>query len=373
MGIALEIIEWVDQNEEELIHRIPEQGSLDIKLGAQVIVRDSQSAVFFKNGKATDALGPGRHTLSTLNIPVLTRLLSLPWGFKSIIRCEVYFVNHKVFSNLKWGTRDPVAVRDRELGVIRLRGYGAYTMRIAEPLVFLNTIVGRQALYATPQIEDYLRDVIIARVNDLFGEKLETILDIPKQYDQLALAIREKIAGEFTKYGLELLDFYISAITPPPEVQSKIDDLAGMKAVGDLDKYLKFSMAKAFAGGSEGCAPAGAGLGLGAGIAMMAPAFLSKAFAPEQTDLRPASIPTITCPKCGIDTPSESRYCYKCGYQLVVETRCTNCGRELPGNARYCMFCGYDLRKESRLKCPKCGKESPPGTKFCNDCGEKLA
>ncbi len=373
MGIALEIIEWMDQNSDEMIHRIPEKGSLDIKLGAQVVVRDSQSAVFFKSGKATDALGPGRHTLSTLNIPVLTRILSLPWGFKSIIRCEVYFVNHKIFTNMKWGTKDPVAFRDKELGLIRLRGYGAYTMRIVEPLVFLNSVVGRQALFTTEQIDSFLRDIIIAKINDLFGEKLDTILDLPKRYDEFADMSKSVIATEFSKYGLELLDFYISAITPPPEVQKRIDERAGMEAVGDLDNYLKFSMAKAFGGGTDGCSTAqsGAGLGLGAGIAMLAPGFLSRAFAPDQTNLKPSDIPTVTCPKCGIDTPAESRYCYKCGYQLAVERRCSSCSREVLADAKFCPFCGHELDKDEKIKCKHCGKELPPGTKFCPECGEK--
>ncbi len=374
MGIALEIIEWMDQNSDEMIHRIPEKGSLDIKLGAQVIVRDSQSAVFFKSGKATDALGPGRHTLSSLNIPVLTRILSLPWGFKSIIRCEVYFVNHKIFTDLKWGTKDPVAFRDKELGLIRLRGYGAYTMRIVEPLVFLNSVVGRQALFTTPQIESFLRDIMISRLNDLFGEKLETILDLPKQYQEFAQMAKESISTEFSKYGLELLDFYISAITPPPEVQKRIDEKSGMEAVGDLNDYLKFSMAKAFAGGADNCGPAGqsAGFGLGAGVAMMAPGFLSRAFAPDQTDLRPASIPTVNCPKCGVGTPADSRYCYKCGYQIAIEERCPKCSREIISEAKYCPFCGYDLESKKTVKCQNCGKELPDGTRFCTDCGEKL-
>jgi membrane protease subunit (stomatin/prohibitin family) len=374
MGISLEIIEWMDQNSDQMIHRIPEKGSLDIKLGAQVIVRDSQSAVFFKSGKATDALGPGRHTLSTLNIPLLTRLLSLPWGLKSIIRCEVYFINHKIFTDMKWGTRDPVAFRDKELGLIRLRGYGAYTMRIIEPLVFLNSIVGRQALFTTEQIDGFLRDIIVARLNDLFGEKLDTILDLPEKYSDFAANAKELISMEFSKYGLQLQDFYISAITPPPEVQQRIDERSGMNAVGNLDEYLKFSMAKAFNGGGDGKSPAeaGAGLGLGAGIAMMAPGFLSKAFAPDQTNLKPVDIPTIECPKCGIDTPAESRYCYKCGYQIAVEERCSNCSKQVFTDAHYCPFCGNDLEKTQITKCGKCGKELPPGTKFCTDCGEKI-
>jgi membrane protease subunit (stomatin/prohibitin family) len=369
MAVMMEILEWVDMNATDMIHRIPEKGSLDIKAGAQLIVRDSQSAVFFKSGRGYDILGPGRHTLTSLNVPLLTRTLSLPWGFKSPIRCEVYFINHKVFTNLKWGTRDPVAFRDRELGLVRLRGYGVYTCRIVEPLVFINSLVGREAAFNTDDIANYLRDVIVARINDLFGEKLETILDLPKQYNELAVEIKSRIAGEFTKYGLELIDFYITSITPPDEVQKMIDEKSSMGAVGDLNKFLKYSLAKAMSSGSGG-AQAGTGIGLGAGIGLMVPSMLSSAFSPDDKDLKKESLPTTTCPKCGIDTPQNSRFCYKCGNPMVAANRCPDCGSDLPLEANFCLSCGKKIG--AKIDCPKCGHKLPPGSKFCTSCGEKI-
>ncbi len=370
MAILMEVIEWVDLNSNDMIHRIPEQGSMDIKLGAQLIVRESQSAVFFSNGRACDMLGPGRHTLSTLNIPILTRLLSIPWGFKSPFRAEVYFVNNKVFTNLKWGTRDPVAFRDSELGLIRLRGYGTYTCRIAEPMVFLNRMVGHQALYTTDGIADYLRDVIVARINDMFGEKLSTIFDLPQQYTELAEDIKTLVGSEFTKYGLELLDFYITSITPPDEVQKMIDQRSGMQAVGDLDKFLKFGMAKALSSsGDSGLPGAGAGLGMGAGLGFMAPMMMSKAISPDQTDFKKESLPTVTCPACGADTPEESRFCYKCGHQMVTINRCGHCSAVLPADAVFCSTCGHKLTET--ITCKECGQSLPHGTKFCFHCGAK--
>lgn len=369
MAVMMEILEWVDMNASDMIHRIPELGSLDIKAGAQLIVRDSQSAVFFKSGKGFDILGPGRHTLTSLNVPLLTRTLSLPWGFKSPIRCEVYFINHKVFTNLKWGTRDPVAFRDKELGLVRLRGYGVYTCRIVEPLLFINSLVGREAAFTTDDISNYLRDVIVARINDLFGEKLETILDLPKQYDSLSLEIKSKIASEFSKYGMELIDFYITSITPPDEVQKMIDEKSSMGAVGDLNKFLKFSLAKAMSSGG-GPAQAGTGLGMGAGIGLVVPAMLSRAFCPDEKDLRTESLPTVTCPKCGIDTPQNSRFCYKCGHQMVANNRCPDCGTDLPLEATFCSACGKKLGE--KITCPKCNTKLPTGSKFCTNCGEKI-
>ncbi len=306
--------------------------------------------------------------MTSLNVPILTRTLSLPWGFKSPIRCEVYFINHKVFTNLKWGTRDPVAFRDKELGLVRLRGYGVYTCRIVEPLLFINSLVGRQSAYSTDDISNYLRDVIVARVNDLFGEKLETIFDLPKQYDSLALEIKNKISNEFSKYGLELLDFYITSITPPDEVQKMIDEKSSMKAVGDLDNFLKYSLAKAMSSGGS-AAQSGAGLGMGAGIGLMVPAMLTNAFSPNDLDLKKESLPTITCPKCGIDTPQNSRFCYKCGNQMVATNRCPECSADLSSDAKFCHICGKKL--DEKVTCAKCGTKLPSGSKYCTNCGEK--
>lgn len=370
MAILMEVIEWVDMTGSDMIHRYPEHGSADIKFGAQLIVRESQSAVFFKNGHAYDAVGPGRHTLTSLNIPLLTRALSLPWNFKSPFRCEVYFTNHKIFTNLKWGTKDPVAFRDKELGLVRLRGYGTYTCRIIQPLLFINSLVGREACFGTNDIEDYLRDVIVARMNDMFGEKLETILDLPAQFDELGQQIKQRISDDFTKYGLELVDFFFTSITPPDEVQKMIDEKSSMKAVGDLNKFLKYSLAKAMASSGD-TAKAGAGIGMGAGIGLMVPGFLQGALAPQQRDLKTEPIPTVTCPKCNTDTPENSRFCYKCGHQMVAVNKCPECGAELSPEANFCYICGKKLAE--KIICGKCGAKLPPGSKFCTKCGEKLS
>lgn len=369
MGLLLEVIEWVDPTGEEMIFRLPQEGSADFKLGAQLIVRDSQMAIFFKDGHSADSFSTGRHTLSTLNIPILTRLLAFPFGFNSPFRAEVYFCNLKVFTDLKWGTKHPVTFRDSKLGLIRLRGHGAFTMRIKEPGLFLNSIVGRQARFTTPQIQDYLRDVIIARLNDLLGEDLDTILDLPAQYTELAEKFKTVVTHEFDKYGLELVDFFISSITPPEEVSKMIDQRSGMEAVGDLDKFLKFQVANGI-GSSGGAGSAGAGMGMGAGIGLMMPGMLNKVFSPEQTELRREAVATVTCPKCHTDTPEQSRYCYRCGHHMVVQNLCPSCGHGLPTEAKFCLECGHQL--DAKINCPHCSAELIAGSKFCGECGKAV-
>ena len=372
MAVFLEIIEWFDETGETIVHRVPEEGSAEIKMGAQLIVRENQAAVFFRDGKAYDLLGPGRHTLSTLNIPLITKALSLPFGFKSPFRAEVYFVNLKIYTSLKWGTKEPVAFKDSQLGLVRLRGFGNYTMRVIQPLLFVNTLVGTRGIFETGAISDYLRDVIVSRLNDLLGETLDTIFDLPMQYDEVAVALQSRVKDDFERYGIGLVDLYVNSITPPEEVQRMIDERSGMEAVQNLDKFLKFKAAKAMgdaaqAGpGGTGAASEGLGLGVGAGLGMMLPGILRRSMAgAEMTG------PTQVCPKCHASISTDARFCPHCGHQLVVVNRCHVCNKDLPPEARFCMVCGTPVEKPT-ARCPKCHAEVLPEANFCNSCGEKI-
>ncbi len=190
-------------------------------------MRENQAAVFFRNGKGLDIFGPGRHTLSTKNLPILTKVLSLPWGFTSPFRAEVCFINLKVFTNMRWGTRDPVAFKDRELGLIRLRAFGTFTMKITQPLLFINTIVGTQGSFGTNIVEDYVREIIVSRFNDFLGETPDSILDLLKHYNEMTVTVKTLLTEDFKKYGMDLVDFYVNRITSPEDVQKMIDERSG--------------------------------------------------------------------------------------------------------------------------------------------------
>src|SRR5512134_4001507 len=182
----MQVIQHVDPTGRTMVARVPEQGTSAIQLGSQLIVEESQQAVFFRDGKALDTFGPGRHTLATQNIPILAALFGIPFGGKSPFQAAVFFVSTKTFLDLKWGTKEPVVFRDRELAMVRLRAFGKFAVRIANAQQFVNTVVGTMGLYTTDGVEAYFKDVIVARLNDLLGENLQSIFDLPKVYDELA-------------------------------------------------------------------------------------------------------------------------------------------------------------------------------------------
>jgi membrane protease subunit (stomatin/prohibitin family) len=367
--VFLEVIEWFDESGKELVHRIPEEGSGEIKWGAQMTVRESQAAVFFYNGKAYDAFGPGRHTLKTANIPLLTKIASLPWGMTSPLRAEVYFTNMKTFPNLAWGTRDPVAFRDRELGLIRLRAFGIFNIRILQPLLFINSLVGTQGAFSTEEIAGYLNRVIVSRFNDFMGEKIDTIFSLPARYNELSGELKGLLQGDFSKFGVELSDLYINSITPPPEVQKAIDDKSRLGLFDDMNKLLKMKAAMAMESAATTGGEAGAGLGMGMGFmmpAMFADAFRGKEATPGQSG-------EILCPACRGPVTKEAKFCPHCGQQLLIVKKCPYCGEDLPLNAKFCSACGRPVdAPPQEKKCPGCGALNLPDATFCNQCGSKI-
>jgi excisionase family DNA binding protein len=272
MARIIDVIEAPNQQRDEMVRRIPEYGSGDFRFGSQVIVREFQSAVFFRDGKAYDTFGPGRHTITTANVPLLSDLLGKVTSGRTVFTAEVYFVNMTEFLDEKWGTAEPIALRDSDLGLVRLRAFGTYSLQVNDPALFVNKIVGAQGIYQTDQITRFLRGIIVSKLTDLLGEMGRGLFDLPALYDEIGAGAKAKVQDDFANLGVQLKTLYVNSISPTEETAKAIDERASMGAIGDMRAYLQFQTARgirdAAQAGGEGGGLAGAGVGLGAGVGM---------------------------------------------------------------------------------------------------------
>ena len=372
----LELIEWFDDSGKEIVHRFPQEGSGEIKYGAQMVVRESQAGIFFYNGKAVHVFGPGRHTLKTANIPILNKIMGIPWGLESPLRAEAYMINTKVFANLKWGTREPVAFKDSELGLIRLRAYGMFNIQIVQPLLFINSLVGTMASFSVADVSEYLGKVIVSRFNDYLGENMDTILNLPSRYEAWSAGLRERLQEDFRHFGLSLNQLYISAITPPPEVQKAMDDKTKLGMFDDMNKLLQLKAATAMEKAASN--PGSAGDSMGLGVGFMMPSLMAQAMQMAQTTpaTAQAAAPAtdLNCPECRQPIRQDDRFCPACGHQLLVFEQCKGCGKNLAPGTRFCPRCGQQAGSaRETTKCSACGQENLASSIFCNHCGERMA
>lgn len=267
-GELVDIIEWLDPTHDTLLYRF-ERYQNEIKYGAKLVVREGQAAVFINEGQLADVFQPGTHTLQTQNLPILATLKGWKYGFNSPFKAEVYFVSTRRFTDLKWGTKNPVMLRDPEFGPIRLRAYGTYVIQMKDPGIFVRQVAGTDGLFKTDEITEQLRNVIVSRFTDILGESKIAALDLAANYDELGKFLRDRIQPEFDGYGLDLVAMLVENVSLPPEVEQALDKRSSMGVIGDLGKYAQFQAAEAMRDAAKNpSGTAGAGMGMGMGFAM---------------------------------------------------------------------------------------------------------
>jgi len=268
-GELVDIVEWLDDSNNTLVHRFERYGN-EIKYGAKLVVREGQAAIFVNEGKLADVFAPGTHPLVTQNIPILSTLKGWAYGFESPFKAEVYFVSTRRFTNQKWGTKNPITLRDAEFGPVRLRAFGTYVVKVSDPAVFLREIVGTDGNFTTEEIVGQLRNLIVSRFSDAIGESRIPVLDMAANYEELGAFVTTKISPDFAGYGLELSTLLVENISLPPAVEEALDKRSSMGILGNLDQFTKFQAASAMEKAAENPSGGGAaeGMGLGMGFAM---------------------------------------------------------------------------------------------------------
>ena len=366
----IEVIEWLDETNNTLVYRFPVKDQ-EIKNGAQLIVRESQAAIFVAEGQIADLFAPGRYTVDGGNTPILSKLGAWKYGFNSPFKAEVYFVNTKQFTDLKWGTPNPVMMRDADFGMVRLRAFGIYSIRVSDPKSFIKEIAGTNARFVTDDIQGQLKRTLVGGFSDALAESKIAALDLASNYDELGKFTREKLNDEFKTLGLELTKLVIENISLPQEVEAAMDKRTSMGVIGDVGRYTQFQAADAMRDAAQNPGgAAGTGVGLGAGFAM------GNAMAGAMTDAMKQSkqggAEQIACPKCNAANTRGAKFCNECGATLEVATQtvpCVKCGASLQAGTKFCNECGA---KQEKLTCANCKAELGPGAKFCNECGQKV-
>jgi membrane protease subunit (stomatin/prohibitin family) len=368
----IEVIEWLDDSGNTLLYRFPVHDQ-EIKNGAQLTVRESQTAVFVYQGQIADVFPPGLHTIDGGNTPILTKLGAWKYGFTSPFKAEVYFVNTKQFTDLKWGTPNPVMMRDTDFGMVRLRAFGIYSIRVIDPRAFIKEIAGTNAHFVTEDIEGQLKRTLVSGFSDALAESKIAALDLASNYDELSRFTRNKLSDEFKSFGLDLTKLVIENISLPAEVEAAMDKRTSMGVIGDVGRYAQFQAADAMrdaAQNTSGGAGTGAGLGAGFAIGNAMAGAMTNAMSQQKGDRGAAA--RINCPKCGASNVSGVKFCNECGAKLESAGQtipCVKCGAQVQAEARFCTECGA---KQEKQTCPNCQAELASGSKFCRECGTKV-
>ena len=377
---VFDIIKYLGDND-TFVWKFPGE---DFNTLSQLIVSESQEALFFKDGKALDLFTAGRYTLHTQNIPLIRRLVNLPFNGESPFNCQVYFINKVVSMDILWGTNSPIPVQDAKYPIILpVRANGQFGVRVSDSKKLIVKMVGTIDKFDQTTLKRYFKGILLTNIKDYianeFVKNQVSFLEIHSHLKDISKGIHNSIAHEFLNYGIELVNFNVNEITPPEDDPSyiKLKKALADKAVMDIKGY-NYQQERAFnvldkAAANEGSASniMGAGMGLGMGMNMGGVFGTTMSGAMSNISPNMQNQSSSVCPSCGEAIPEDSKFCLKCGAKIEEKhndfIRCQKCGVNVP-NGKFCLECGAKLEDV----CSKCGATLVPNAKFCLECGNKI-
>ncbi len=336
----LKNIEWKDNSNNTIVYRYDMKDDY-VSKGSVLTVRDGQNVVFSTQGKMADVFLPGYYKLDTKSIPVLTKLMSWKYGFQNPFRSDIYFVSTKQFTNQKWGTPNPVTIRDKEFGAVRVRGFGSYSFRVKDAYVFLSELSGSGHSFTTQDITDHLRSVLISGITDAIGESNLSVLDFAANLDELSVRVKQGLNDHFKSLGLELVKFTIENLSLPEELEKALDkNTALMMRRGTTDVEMRLAQADALREAAKN--PGMAGTMIGAGMGMGMGANMGKMFAEMSDPNTMNNNGGKFCPQCGASVGAKVKFCPDCGAKIGANA-CSKCGATIKTGSKFCSECGNKL------------------------------
>jgi len=362
----MEVIEWKDNSRDVIVYKFPLTERDEIMNSSTLVVRPGQVALFVHKGQIADVFSAGSYKLATENIPFLTKLLSLPTGFNSRVKADVYFVNVKQFVGQKWGTQNPVMLRDADFGNIRIRAYGVFGFKVDDAKTFMEEVFSTNEVYKVDDVVVQLKSILVQGMSDAVGESKISALDLASNYKEFSQQIMDCSQKEFNNLGLKLTSMVVENISLPEAVEKALDERTKLGVMEDkMGTFTQYQAAQAMRDAAQN--PSGGnfasmGVGLGAGVAMGQN--FSEALATEN---KPRQTQTDkACKKCGAKIKSGAKFCPECGAKQVES--CPKCGASITEKDKFCPECGQSLI----CTCAKCGTELKKNAKFCPECGEKV-
>ena len=340
-------IEWADSSNNTLVYKYPfKKGGREVNNKSTLTVRESQCAVFVYKGQVADVFGPGLYDLKTDIFPILTKLAAWKYAFETPITLDVYFVNTKQFTDVKWGTQNPIMMRDPEFGVIRVRGFGAFAFKVDDPTVFMKELFGTDSSFQTSDIVSYLKTMLVSALTDALGESKVSALDLAGNTFEFNEIVKRSIQSKFNEIGLKLTNLFIENMSVPSEVEKALDERSKLGILGDkTDVLMKVAAAEAMkdAAKNEGNPMAGAGVSIGAGLGMGQ--IFAEAFKSNNNQTATNVSPNgKACSACGANISKTAKFCPECGAKQNAKSFCPECGAEVDGSAKFCPSCGNKLK-----------------------------